>query len=255
MENLSDGDTIIHKVHPLIKILTTLVYIVLVVSIPKYNINILLSFFLYPIIMLQIVKIPSSYIIKRIIFVLPFSIMAGISNIFFDKETALEIFNLTITYGVISFTSIILKTILTVLSVIILVSTTPMNLIFNELIRLKVPSVITNQLMFTYKYINLVISEGKNMYLSYTLRKGDTKGINIKDIGMFLGQLLLGCFHRAERIYIAMKCRGYSGNTSIINSKEKIKKLDLIYLFLLVSTLIFFRYIDIFNLIGNLFGL
>lgn len=254
VENLAEGETIIHKIHPLVKILSTIFYIVLVVSVEKYNINTLLAFFLYPIIILQIVKIPMGYIIRRIIFVLPFSAMAGISNIIFDKQIVVNIMNINISYGIISFTSIILKTILTVLSVIILVSTTPMNKIFNALIRLKVPSVITTQLMLTYKYIWLVINEGKNMYLSYVLRKGDSKGINIRHIGMFLGELLLRCFARADRIYIAMKCKGFEKNIYIVSSKEKINIIDLFYLIIMVSTLIVLRCIDVFDLIGKLLG-
>lgn len=255
VERLADGDTIIHKIHPFVKIIISLVYIILVVSVKKYNIDNLLAFFLYPIIIFQIIKVPSRYIVKRILFVLPFSIMAGISNIIFEREIAIKIMNVSISYGVISFTSLILKTILTVLAVIILVVSTPMNMIFSELRRLKVPSVITTQLMFTYKYISLIAREGKNMYLSYSLRKGESKGIYLKDIGMFLGQLILRSFERAERLYIAMKCRGYDEESTLVSSNKKINIYDLLYLLFMCSIFIFFRQVNIFNLIGNLLGI
>lgn len=253
VDSLAEEDTIIHRVHPLAKIITTMIYIIMTVSVDKYNINNLLALFIYPIIMLQIIRIPKEYILKRVIFVIPFSIMAGIFNVFLDRQSALEIMNISISYGVISFISLLLKTILTVLSVIILVSTTEMNKIFNELQRLKVPNIIITQLMFTYKYISIVINEGKNMYLSYNLRKGEGSGIHIKDIGMFLGQLILRCFERADRIYTAMECRGYDGNNTFC-SKVKIKSVDILYLISLSSIFSILRFFDVFEIIGHLLG-
>lgn len=253
VDSLAEKDTIIHRIHPLAKMITTMIYIIITVSVDKYNINNLLALFLYPIIMLQILKIPKMYILKRILLVLPFSIMAGVFNIFLDRESAVEIMNISISYGVISFTSLLLKTVLTVISVIILVSTTSMNKIFNELQRLKVPNIIITQFMFTYKYISLVISEGKNMYLSYNLRKGEEKGIHIKHIGMFLGQLLLRCFDRAERIYLAMKCRGYDGS-NIFCSKDKIKAIDIMYIVSLSIIFGILGFLNIFEIIGRVLG-
>ena len=52
------------------------------------------------------------------------------------------------------------------------------------------------------------------MALAYRLRSNGEKGIRMKDMGSFLGQLLLRSFDRAERVYTAMACRGFSGRYS-----------------------------------------
>jgi cobalt/nickel transport system permease protein len=48
------------------------------------------------------------------------------------------------------------------------------------------------------------------MYIAYSLRNAGGKGIKMRDMGSFAGQLLLRSFDRSDRIYNAMKCRGYS---------------------------------------------
>jgi cobalt/nickel transport system permease protein len=52
------------------------------------------------------------------------------------------------------------------------------------------------------------------MYIAYALRGGNRKGIEMRHMGAFLGQLLIRGFDRAERIYRAMKCRGYASATA-----------------------------------------
>lgn len=46
----------------------------------------------------------------------------------------------------------------------------------------------------------------------------------MKDMGIFVGQLLLKSFDRAESIYVAMKCRGYDGNLSVCQTQPDLKK-------------------------------
>jgi cobalt/nickel transport system permease protein len=48
------------------------------------------------------------------------------------------------------------------------------------------------------------------MYIAYSLRGPRRRGIAFADMGPFVGQLLLKIFDRADRIYNAMKCRGYA---------------------------------------------
>jgi energy-coupling factor transporter transmembrane protein EcfT len=85
MDRLSRLDTPVHRLDPRAKLLTTLVFVVTVVSFGKYEISALLPFFLYPVVLAAVGEIPLGYLLKKIAVVSPFAIMLGIFNPFFDR--------------------------------------------------------------------------------------------------------------------------------------------------------------------------
>ena len=91
------------------------------------------------------------------------------------------------------------------------------------------------------------------MYTAYALRAPGQKGIKMKDMGSFTGQLILRSFDRAERVYQAMKCRGFHGvyygkKRSGLRASEGIAGL------LLVVSMVFMRFYNVGLLIGHLVG-
>ena len=148
LEDLADNKSIVHNLHPLSKIILTLIYLIAVTSAPKYDVSSLMIFVLYPVIMIELGDTPKKLLFKRVLVAIPFSLFAGISNIILDRK---------ITYGILSFFSIMIKTILTVAAVLILVATTPIPEIFNQLIKLKIPKIIVTQLLLTYRYIYVIL--------------------------------------------------------------------------------------------------
>lgn len=253
LELLSEGKTAIHKIHPMAKLITTIVFLVTVISFNKYNISGLIPFFLYPILLMSIGEIPYKSVLSRLLIALPFSFFAGLSNIFFDREIAFFLMNFPITLGLVSFTSIIIKTILTVLAVLILIATTPMDRIAYQLICLKVPKIFVLQLMLTYRYITVLISEAGNMVTAYHLRSNKQAGIKLVHAGSFMGQLLLRSFDKADKVYYAMKCRGFNGEYKFA-SNLKLRYKDIIYIIVLCSVFIVMRLINISVLLGELFN-
>ena len=67
------------------------------------------------------------------------------------------------------------------------------------------------QMAMTYRYLSVLLEEAGQMALAYRLRSNGERSIRMRDMGSFLGQLLLRSFDRAERVYTAMTCRGFSG--------------------------------------------
>lgn len=189
-------------------------YLVAVLSLQRYHFTALLGFFFYPAIIIPLAGIPFSAIFKRVLVALPFSLFAGISNLIFERATALYLLGIPVTYGVISFTTLMIKTFLCVSAVLILAATTPSFGLFAQLRRFHLPRIFVLTLMMTYRYIFLLLEEVANMTQAYHLRAPKQKGILMKDMGAFVGQLILRCFDRSERIYSAMECRGFSGEYS-----------------------------------------
>jgi len=244
LEQLAAGSTCIHRLNPLVKLLAAAVFIATVVSFNRYALGRLTPYIFYPALLMAISETPYTMLFKRFLIALPFCLFAGISNIIFDRNTALIIGGLTISRGVISFFSILFKTWLCVMAVLILVSVTRFSELTNEMRRLRLPQIFITMFELTYRYIGVLLNEAYSMSTAYSLRSLNRKGIEMRDMGSFAGQLLIRSFDRAERVYNAMKCKGYIlQNTP---QGKSILTLNDIVFFAIVSIIcITFRIIDI----------
>ena len=252
LENIAEGETIIHRLNPLTKTITTFLYVVIVVSFDRYSISGLLPFVFYPMVFMTLGEIPIKPLLSRLAIALPFCTFAGVANVIFDQETMLTLLNFKVSYGLVSLVSITLKAGLTVMAVLILIATTKMPVISRQLIRLKVPTIFVLLISMIYRYISVALEETINMYTAYSLRSPHGKGIKIKDMGSFVGQLLLRSFDRGERVYFAMKCRGFSGDYKYIPT-PKPPLGECVYIKVFTANAIILRVFNIIDLIGSLF--
>ena len=85
LEQLSAGRSAVHALHPLAKLLVTLVFLIAVVSFDRYALGRLVPFVFYPVILMAVAEIPYGLILKRTLVALPFGLFAGLSNVFFDR--------------------------------------------------------------------------------------------------------------------------------------------------------------------------
>jgi cobalt ABC transporter, permease protein cbiQ len=239
LEQLSLKNTSVHKLHPFSKLVVTLVYILCVVFHGRYDFWGLTPFLFYPVVVMAIGEIPFKMIFKRALIALPFCLFAGISNIIFDKTAVIKIGNLVVTGGVCSFIAILARSYLCVSAVLILVALTPFNQLTFQLKRIHIPNMIVILIEMIYRYIGVLIEEADTMLIAYRLRNPKVKWPYIRDIGPFIGQLFLRSMSRAERIYAAMKCRGY-GIENISAYKRKLSVFDYIYVVICcLSSIIF----------------
>jgi cobalt/nickel transport system permease protein len=252
LEELAQLNSPIHRLLPIVKFIFTVIYLIIIISYPPGSISGLLPFFTFPIIIMTIGDIPIKPIMTRLLLALPFPLFTGIWSIVISRNIVFYIGFFGITDGMISFFSILLKVILTITVVLLLIATTNLYDIIHTLILLKVPSIIAIQMMMTYRYISVLLNEISVMYHAYRLRAPKEKGIKLKDMGPFLGQLIIRSFDRAERIYQAMKCRGFEGKITYQN-KMKVRKIDMLFIVILAVMMVLFRFINMSEVIGNMF--
>ncbi len=251
LEDLAGRSTPVHRLNPLIKFLITGIYLVLVISFAPDQVSGLIPFVFYPVLMMAFGDIPLKPLLGRMLIALPFSLFAGISNLIFQRTVLLQYGGLLITQGMISFFSILIKTVLTVMAVLILIATTGSRDLIYVMIRLRCPSIFVLQITMTFRYLELLIEEASVMYHAYLLRAPKEKGIKLAHTGAFLGQLLLRSFDRAERIYHAMRCRGFEGSISFLK-QAKVDYPSKIFFIVVTSLLIIMRLINISELMGKL---
>lgn len=250
LEQLSQGNTSVHAIHPFVKMLSTLVYIICVVSFGRYELLRVVPYIFYPVIIIAMAEIPYKLLFKRVLIALPFCLFAGISNLFFDQSVIVYFFGTKLTGGFISFAAIIFRTFLSVSAVLILIAVTPFSAITSQLRRLHLPEIIVSLFEMTYRYVGTLISEAASMYTAYKLRSGNEKGLKMKDMGSFAGQLLIRSFDRAERVYSAMKCRGYPADNKAIH-KQKISYRDIVFFALVCGSSVLFRLVDVMGIFSQ----
>jgi cobalt/nickel transport system permease protein len=215
MDTLSGGDTPIHRLDPRAKLLTTFIFIIAVVSFDKYEISALVPFFVFPAAMISLGELPFYYLLRKILIVAPFAVMIGIFNPLIDRDILIKFGLLSISGGWISFFSIMMKFTLTAGSVLVLIACTGFNSVCMALEKMGAPRVFAVQLLFLYRYIFVLIDEASRMANARSLRSFDGKGKGVKVFGYFVGHLMLRTVDRAQRIHLAMLCRGFDGEIRI----------------------------------------
>ncbi len=212
MDTLANKDNFLTRLDPRAKLITSLIFILTVVSFKKYTLLAFIPFFIYPISVIAIARIPLGYILKKVLLVAPFALLVGIFNPLVDKQIFLYIGSIGISGGWISFLSILIRFFLTVLTAMLLVAVTGFNNICEALLQLGVPRPFVTQLMFFYRYLFVLTDEAQRMERARALRSFKTGALPYNIFISFMGQLLLRTLDRAERIYRAMCCRGFNGH-------------------------------------------
>jgi cobalt/nickel transport system permease protein len=211
LDTLASRQTPVHRLDPRAKLITTLVFIITVVSFGKYEIAALLPFFIYPVILCAAGNVPPGYLLKKLILVAPFAVMIGIFNPLLDREILMQLGDRGISGGWVSFVSILLRFVLTVGAALILIAVTGFNAVCAALEKLGVPRVFTVQLMFLYRYLFVLVDEASRLVRARSLRAVGSGAGGLKAFGSMVGHLLLRTMDRAQRIYLAMCCRGFDG--------------------------------------------
>jgi cobalt/nickel transport system permease protein len=255
LERLSGGGTCIHRLHPLVKLLVSAVFLLTVVSFNRYAVARLVPYIFYPMLMTALSETPYQMLIKRFFIALPFCLFAGISNVIVDNSAVLAIASITVSSGFISLITILFKTYLCVMAVLILISVTPFYELSGALRQLRIPRIFITMFEMTYRYIGVLAHEAYSMGTAYSLRSRNRKGIEMRDMGSFAGLLLIRSVDRADRVYNAMKCRGYTpGYNPDQSMAQKNKKLGLNDLAFAGITLLLCATFRFFDLIGLFAG-
>jgi len=245
LENLTAGKTMIHRLHPLAKILSAFVFIVIVASYGRYDAIRLIPYLFYPFVMMALASLPYKVLLLRIAIALPFCLFAGISNVFFERATALTVGGIAVSFGVISLITILLKMYLCVMAALLLVATTSFTELTAQLRRMRVPMIFVMVFETTFRYISVLLEEVHTMVLAYKLRSGTKKGLDMNHMGTFVGQLVLRGFDRAERVHLAMRCRGYS-LSNLPPKPQRFRIADALALAIICIPTILLRFIEIF---------
>lgn len=110
---------------------------------------------------------------------------------------------------------------------------------------------LVTQLLLLYRYIFVLGDEALRMTRARSLRAVGRRGTGMRVYAQMLGQLLLRTFARAQRIYLAMKCRGFDGRMRIAR-RLHLRSSDVAFVLGWSAVFVVFRFVDVTTLIGDL---
>ncbi len=94
-----------------------------------------------------------------------------------------------------------------------LLSTAPLPVTLHGLSRLGVPEIVGQMVLLSYRYLHVFSHEARRMSSGMRVRgfRKRTDLITLRAVGNFIGMLFVRSFERTERVFDAMKARGYRG--------------------------------------------
>ena len=196
----------IHKLRPQIKMILSFSFILLLSVLP---LDILIWVSPMSLILLisiiYISKVPIIHLLKKSFLIMPIIIPVILINTIFREDMGLEISIL-----------FLLRSFLSILTLILLVSTTKFNTILTTLDKWHFPGIFIMILSFMYRYFFLLIDELEKMVRSVKLRSCDTKKLVLfRSYTNIMGVLMIKSFDRAERVFQEMEMRGLEANWRI----------------------------------------
>ena len=252
MDELAVRRSPVHALCPLAKLLVTIAYILTVVSFGKYDLSGLAVMVLYPVLLFQLSGVGVGTCFRKLRFVLPLVMAVGLFNPFFDRVPALTLGALTVSGGVISMITLMMKGVFCLMASFLLMATTPIDALCLALRRLHVPGVLVTLLLLTYRYVGVMTEELSVMTNAYHLRAPGQRGIHRSAWGSFLGQLLLRSMDRAQELYGSMQLRGFRGEFPYADTHPCTAR-DGIFLAVCLAAFALARFLPLARLLGSLF--
>lgn len=188
----------------------TLVYLVAMLSVPVADIERLLLFSAYPIVMSALEGIKFTRLLKRSLWVLPLVALVGAFNPILDTRPAFSFYGITVTAGWVSLVSLVVRGLLAMQAALILIYVSGFYEVAVAMRRLGCPAVISTQVLLVYRYLSVLLRQVLTMRRAVEARAYGRRHMTLKLWGVFIGQLLIRSLERAESVSRAMHARGFT---------------------------------------------
>ncbi len=187
----------IHRLRAPVKLIIAFAILVLVVSARSDNWILFLAVFVLLAIIALFSRIPSKFIIGRLLLLEPFAL--GVALLSLLQHNGGQVF-----LGVLT------KSTLCLLTMILASNTTPFSEILAALRSGGVPSILITVLALAYRYLFVLIDEGERIQRARRSRTFESsRRKNWYSLSTLVGELFVRSTERAERIYTAMTSRGW----------------------------------------------
>jgi cobalt/nickel transport system permease protein len=250
LDALSRRDSPVHRLDPRAKLLATIAFLAAVVSWSRYEIVGLLPLAAYPLVLCSAGRVRLGFVAKKLLVVAPFVLMLGAFNPIFDTAPREVVAGVAIPGGWLSYMSILLRFALTVAAAIALVAVTGMNPVCAAAEKLGAPRIFVAQLALLYRYLFVLAAQAQRMQRASELRAPGRPRRSFALYGSMVGHLLLRTLDRAQRIHLAMRCRGFDGQIPLLRPL-RLRTWDAVFLAAWIAFFAAVRCFDLPEIVGR----
>ena len=212
-ETFAIGDSVIHQIDPRFKVVAAVVFSSLVAI--SYRFPTLLAALFAAVSLTLAAHLNLKAVARRLLVVIGFLVLLWILlPLTFEGNALTRIGPLTVSRpGVILAAQISLKSVAILLAFIALITTMNFTTFGHALDRLHLSGKFVHLLLMTYRYIFVIEQEYQRMLRAAKIR-GFRPRANLhtyKTFAYFVAMLFVRAASRADRVYRAMRCRGFNG--------------------------------------------
>jgi len=239
-----DGQSMIHAIHPRIKVIFALLYSVAVAL--SNSFPVLWASLCVSVLLVGIARLEAKEVLKRLGVLIGFLFLIWlIVPLTYPGETVFSLGFLSFSRpGLLLSAQISLKSITILLSLMVLLATMSIATLGHALGDLGVPDKLVYLLLITYRYVFVIEQEYQRLVRAMKIR-GFKPGTNIhsyRSYAYLAGMLIVNAWARADRVSQAMKCRGFTGRFHTLwqapsNPKNRIFTLMMSLVIILIVTL------------------
>lgn len=240
LDELASKDSPIHNLDGRIKLISALIIIIASAFSNSLFIPLVLEVFL--LITIKIAKLSYIDSFKRIAMLLPFGGAIIIFQPFIHPGNVLWSYSwLTVTDVGLNWAILLLvRVIVSLTSIVLLSSTSPMQQIVASFRRLKMPKDLAMILSIMVRFLFVFIDElaaikksqkSRNFHIHSKLTPYKWR---VKQVGYTVAMMFVKSYEQGERVYKSMVSRGFSDESDLYNEKKSLEKSDYIYITTLI---------------------
>lgn len=224
-----ERDSPLHRMDARVKLPAALLYILAITLTDPGHWATLLLLALPLVLLVASSRLPLGLVLFRSALGFPF-VLAAVPLMF--TKPGDELFTLPLlgwdasVQGVEAVATIFVKSWLAVLVGVLLTSTTAVGELLRGLRAMRLPKLLVAVVFFTYRYLNVIGSEGQRMMRARDSRAAELPGYKsggtlrwrARVMGYMVGSLFTRSLERGERVHAAMQARGYDGESRFLSS-------------------------------------
>ncbi|MPZ28107.1 MAG: cobalt ECF transporter T component CbiQ [Micromonosporaceae bacterium] len=206
------GSSPMHRLAPEAKLAATVAFTVAVVSTPREAFWAFGGYAVLVGLVAAVARIPPGWLARRAAIELPFVALA-FALPFLAAGPRVDWAGLSLSVdGLLGGWNILAKATLGLLASLLLVGTTTVRDLIVGLDRLRCPAPLTQIATFMLRYLDVLVGESRRMRVARLARGDDPRFLwQVRGFAAGLGALFLRAYERGERVWLAMRARGWTG--------------------------------------------
>ncbi len=243
-EKLSNQGGLLHDVDSRIKLIVLVLIILFAVSSNSYIVFGILEIYLLLLVIISGISLKDALL--RVLVILPFGFFIAIFQPFVQPGVILYSlpFGINVTLEGIQFAELLMsRLIISITSIVLFSYITPMQDVAFAFRKLHLPNEFGMIFSLFVRFLFLFYDELLEIRQAqasrcFSLTNNTPYTWKLKQVGYLFFSMFLKAYERGETVYSSMASRGYSSESSIYTSSEKLSKTSIIYLVLPIIIMI-----------------